>query len=267
VPSVKRYVKPAWKAIMRGTLKLYAQHPSLWVYNDRKLLDPADLRAIYGPGALPEDGNAEFYSQYGQDYYVLHKVFAGRRSGIFVDIGGNHPIECSNSYLLERHGWTGLAVEPQRALNALWPLHRKTPCLDCVVGPEPGEVVFVEAGPEAHGLSGVEGYNKVQDAAQRRVVPQRRLDAILLEHGIHRVDYLSIDVEGYELEVLRSLDLERIDVRLIGLENDTGFRHLPVLGKRLGRELGNNTIRSYLRQRGYTQVARIVSDDFFLKTG
>lgn len=265
MPDVRSYVKPAWQAAMRGALKLYAQNPSLWIYNDRKLLEPAELRAIYGPGALPEDGEAEFYSQYGQDYYVLHRVHAGRRSGVFVDIGGNHPIECSNSYLLERHGWTGLAVEPQRALNALWPLHRRTPCLECVVGPETGEVTFVEAGPEEHGLSGVEGYNKVQGAARRRVLPQRRLDDILLEHGIDRVDYLSIDVEGYELQVLRSLDLQRVDVRLIGVENDTGFRRLPVLGDRLGRELGNNGIRSYLRRRGYAHVARIVSDDFFLK--
>ena len=126
-------------------------------------------------------------------------------------------------------------------------------------------VSFVEGGPEQHGLSGVAGFNKATNTATTKHVPQRRLDEILHEHGIVDVDYLSIDVEGYEMNVLEGLDFSKVNVRVIGIENDLAFKSLPLIGKRLGLEIGQNRIRRFLKSKGYKYVARIVSDDFFVK--
>jgi FkbM family methyltransferase len=233
---------------MRTTLRLYTGNRRLYIYNN-----PANLAA------------QNFHSQYGQDLFVYERLFQGQRSGFFVDVGANHPIECSNTYLLERNGWTGLAFEPQDYLRELWPSLRTTPCLGMVIGPENKEVMFVQARPDEHGLSGVDGYNKVAQGGTRVRVPQRRLADVLAERSIGRVDYLSIDVEGYEMNVLDSIDFAAVDIRVIGIENDLGFAGYGALGKRLGKELGNNRLREFLKSRGYSHVARIVCDDFFVK--
>lgn len=246
---MKKLAKRAWKALMRTAIRNYTGNSSLYISNERHNLP---------------DG--KYFSQFGQDVYVADVVFQGKTDGVFVDIGANHPTKWNNTYLLERLGWKGVAVEPQDHLNGMWPASRCTPCIRCVVGSGASEVNFIQGSPEEHGLSGVEGFNKVRGLdAVRSVIRQRGLKDILDEFKISRVDYLSIDVEGYEMNVLESIDFNAVDIRLIGVENDLGFKGVPIIGKRMGFELGNNEMRKYLNTRGYQHIARIVSDDFFLK--
>lgn len=241
-------LKSIWKFLMRLALKLYALDFKLYVYNN-----PV------------ESGESSSYGQYGQDTFVLEKFFKNRQYGVFVDVGANHPVHANNTYLFELNGWGGLAIEPQEELRKMWPDLRKTKCVGYVVGPEDKEVVFVEGAPEEHGLSGVEKFNKCGANCKKILLRQKRLDGILEENNIDRIDYLSIDVEGYEMNVLKGIDFDKIDIKLIGIENNLGFRCVPLIGKYLGNELGEQNIRSYLRQKGYEYIARIVCDDFFLK--
>ncbi|MFA6341138.1 MAG: FkbM family methyltransferase [Candidatus Paceibacterota bacterium] len=242
-------IKPLWKLLMRPLLRIYSSHYNLFIYND-----------------LSKNTLGKAYSQFGQDTFVLKNVFNGMKNGVFVDVGANHPTHGSNTYLLEENGWTGLAIEPQEKLRSLWPSVRKTRCLKYVVGSENKKVVFVEGTDDEHGLSGVEGFNKCKEGCKKVTLEQKRLDDILTENNIRHVDYLSIDVEGYEMSVLESIDLSKSDIKLIGLENDQGFENIPFVGKKLGSELGNNKIREYLEDRGYRYIARIFCDDFFIKT-
>ncbi len=246
--NIKKYVKKYWKKIMSVLLKIYTGNFSLYIMNDLEKIRERD-----------------FFSQFGQDAYVFRDIFGYKKDGIFVDVGANHPIHCSNTYLLELNGWTGLAIEPQKKLRDIWPQTRKTPCLNCVIGPENKEVSFVEAGDEEHGLSGIEGFNKVKNNSRKITVTQKRLDSLLSENKIESIDYLSIDVEGYEMKVLESVDFSKTKIKLISLENDLGFTFLPIIGKRLGSELGNNQVRNFLKNKGYKYIARIMCDDFFIK--
>jgi hypothetical protein len=67
------------------------------------------------------------------------------------------------------------------------------------------------------------------------------------------------------MSVLAGIDFSKINIRLIGLENNTGFSYLPLIGKKIGFELGNNAVRRFLRDKGYRHIARLVIDDFFIK--
>jgi FkbM family methyltransferase len=261
--GIRVYGKRLWKAAMRVLVRIYTSNYSLYVYNSRAALTDDDICRMYGEGALIPSKGKQSYSEYGQDAFVLRRVYKSKANGIFVDVGANHPTLNSNTYLLELNGWSGLAMEPQTWLSQQWPILRKTPCLDCVAGSEDKDVVFIEA-TEQVGLSGVDGFNKVSGGYTKKTVKQKALRDILRQHAIDEIDYLSIDVEGYEMNVLEGIDFERVKVRLIGIENDLGFKWLPLLGKRFGFELGSNEIRRYLRKKGFKQIARIVCDDFFI---
>lgn len=247
---MKRTTKKIWKFFAKIALKIYTRDFSLYIYNN------PDFTDLKKRGA---------HSQFGQDLYVLETLKTVPH-GVFVDVGGNHPITGSNTYLLEQQGWTGIAIEPQEKLRNLWPAARKTECVNYVVGPENKTINFMEGNDDEHGLSGVEGYNKCQTDAKKISVEQKRLTDILKEKQITHTDYLSIDVEGYEMNVLESIDFTTTDIKLISVENDIGFTWVPLIGKKIGSELGSNSLRKFLKQKGYRYIGRIVCDDFFIKS-
>lgn len=246
---MKKNIKKIWKFFAKISLRLYVRDFSLYVYNNPDFTD------------LKTRGS---HSQFGQDLFVI-KTLGEIQNGVFVDIGGNHPINGSNTYLLEQKGWNGIAIEPQEKLRKLWPGLRKAECLNYVVGPENKVINFIEGKDSEHGLSGVEGYNKCHATAQKVSVEQKRLEDILKEKQIDRIDYLSIDVEGYEMKVLESINFTATTIRLISIENDIGFVNIPYIGEKIGAELGNNKLRHFLRDKGYVYIGRVVCDDFFIK--
>ncbi len=246
--TLKKYIKMLFKKGSSLLLKVYANNYSLYIHNNPTNLDHKD-----------------FYSQFGQDKYVFENIFNKKMSGVFVDIGGNHPINGNNTYLLESKGWNGIAIEPQEELRSLWKDTRSTPCLNYVIGPENKIVSFIEGNSHEHGLSGVEGFNKVKDISQKIEVQQIRLDDLLKVNNIATIDYLSIDVEGYEMNVLQSINFDKVNIKVIGIENDINFGYIPFIGKRLGSELGSNQLREFIINKGYRYIGRIVCDDFFIK--
>lgn len=247
---MRNFIKKIWKFLMYKISKFYILDKDIFLVNRLENIAKCN----------------ESYSQFGQDSYIYNKFFKNKVNGIFVDVGANHPVDCSNSYIFEQKGWTGLAIEPQERFRGLWKENRKTECLDYVIGEKAKKITFIDGGEEEHGLSGVEGYNKVSKNKQNKIEKdQVRLDFILISRNILNVDFLSVDVEGYEMEVLKSINFEKINIQVIVIENNIGFKWLPIVGKYFGNELGNNKIRRFLKNKGYKQVARIMCDDVFVK--
>ncbi|MEI7946587.1 MAG: FkbM family methyltransferase [bacterium] len=207
------------------------------------------------PGWLLESMRigSDFSSQFGQDWFVATHVFPNKKDGIFVDVGANHPIEINNTLFFEKQGWTGIAFEPQADLCELWKSFRKTLCLPFVLGSERKSVSFILH--EAHTLSCVSS-DKDQSASSEKhfISEQYRLDDVLREHKISHVDLLSIDVEGYEKEVLLGIDFQKIDITCVVIENDR-IRD------------GDPLIRQFIKAAGYRHIARLDGDDVFIKRG
>jgi FkbM family methyltransferase len=177
---------------------------------------------------------------------ALVREFLGRDPGIFVDIGANDPVKDSQSWALEQEGWTGLLVEPLAEKAQELRARRKAVVEEVACGP-----------PELHGslarlhVRGVFSTLTVERGdggivfEGERDVPVRTLDSLVEKAGIARVDFLSIDVEGYEVEVLRGATLGRIRPRLILVEDKTRdfdlHRYLDRQGYKRVRRTGLNS--------------------------
>ena len=181
-----------------------------------------------------------------QETALVRQFFAGRQRGFFVEVGANEPRARSQTWHLERAGWSGILIEPQPDLAEQLRQARRARvfAVACSSPENAGRTMPLHvAGP----LSSLDRGGMAAGASPGRVidVPIRTLDEILIEaQAPSSIDFLSIDVEGHELDVLRGFDLARWKPRLILLEDHvTGLakhRFLTRAGYRLIRRFDNN---------------------------
>ncbi|HVE68571.1 MAG TPA: FkbM family methyltransferase [Solirubrobacteraceae bacterium] len=156
------------------------------------------------------------------------------RGGFFVEAGANDGYLQSNTYWLARfQGWRGVLVEPIPELYAECVRERpESRVFNCALVPSEreGEPVTMHYGGLMSIVRGVNG-SAHQDAAHARAgsqlgwdatyevrVPGRTLSSLLEEVGAPDVDLLSLDVEGFELDALAGLDLDRFAPRFALVE-------------------------------------------------
>lgn len=162
------------------------------------------------------------YTQNLEDYH-LSLALAGQERGFYIDIGAGHPIADNVSFWFYERGWNGIVVEPQEQLAMQYPFVRpRDICLTTLVGAAPGEVDFYTF-DRLHGLSTtVPSFAKggEQFGDQYRVTrkPIVTLAEICERHGVTEIDFLKIDVEGAEGEVLAGNDWRRFRPKIIVAE-------------------------------------------------
>lgn len=200
---------------------------------------------------------ARSHGQFFQDLWVLHQT-GEQRDGFFVEFGAADGLRYSNTLLLEQeYGWRGILAEPGRSWHAALRANRPGATVDdrCVWSRSGESVEFVE---QINGLhSAISGYSVVDpDAATSRTytVPTVSLNDLLAQNGAPaRIDFLSLDTEGSELEILETVDFETWDIRHIAVEhNHTDKRDL---------------ILALLTSKGYERKLKTLSDvdDFYVK--
>ncbi len=139
---------------------------------------------------------------------ALVREFFGNRHGFFVEVGANQPQTGSQTWHLERLGWSGILVEPLPEL-AQKLREARTAKVFAVACSSPKNVGHQLPFYVAGALSSLDRERMAPWAKPESVinVPIRTLDAILEEAGApNPLDFLSIDVEGHEIEVLRGFD-------------------------------------------------------------
>ena len=164
----------------------------------------------------------------------IEALVAGRPPGFFVEAGAFDGYTQSNTYYLERaHGWRGLLVEPVPILAGA--ARRERPAstvINCGLVPasysEPevrlrygGTMTLVASAPGAREWAQTAQANMALDEPDHEfAVPARTLSSLLDEIQAPEVDLFSLDVEGYEAEVLAGLDLDRHAPRMLVVEVD-----------------------------------------------
>jgi FkbM family methyltransferase len=176
----------------------------------------------------------------------LIAAFFGGHKGYFVEVGANEPRARSQTFHLEQTGWTGVLIEPQPQLAAQLRAERKAKvfAVACSSLENAGRTLPLHvAGP----LSSLDRARMAPGASPERVieVPVRTLDSVLEEADAPaHFDFLSIDVEGHEIEVLRGFDIARWRPRLVLLEDHVAdlskHHYLKRVGYRIMRRYENN---------------------------
>ena len=187
-----------------------------------------------------------YTSQAGQDA-VIDRLLGGK-PGTFVDVGGFDGITGSNTLFLEVfRGWTGALVEPvprnlQKAKTV-----RRCPCLGFAVSKNDGAASFIEVQQGYTQMSGLaESYDtnmlaKVR-ADQRHKeevieVETRRLSTLLLDLDIPHPDFVSLDIEGGEVQCLEDFPFAAHRVKSWSIENNTSGPEIPAIMRANGYEL------------------------------
>lgn len=201
-----------------------------------------------------------YESQVGQDCFI-DTIFRGKTAGTFVEIGVGDGRNISNTYFFEKHrGWTGLLCEPATIFHeSIREKRSATLVTDAVYDRTGAEVEFREViGKEE--LSTLAGQT-ITDSHDRSDARTYTVSTISFNDLYDRhlagrpVDYLSIDTEGSELAIIRSIDLQRIDIAAISVEHN--------YDKEKHRE-----IKDHLEQNGFIEVLEGVFeiDSMFIKS-
>ena len=162
------------------------------------------------------------YSQNLEDYH-LSLAFAGQATGTYIDVGAGHPIADNVSFWFYERGWQGIVVEPQAELAALYQrLRPRDLAIQALVGRHCGEIDFY-AVERLHGLS-----TTLESVAQKARafgadyqtvrMPVTTLATLCETHDVGSIDFLKIDVEGAEGNVLLGGDWKRFRPKVIVIE-------------------------------------------------
>jgi FkbM family methyltransferase len=194
-------------------------------------------------------GHTRYTGEIGQDKWVLEKVFPGVADGYFVDVGSGHGTIGSNSLGLELRGWTGLCVDP-------FPIYmegRTCKIFKEVVFSKPGQVMAFSA---AGGLGGItETLGQWNEKAAQ--APTVELTTVTLDDLLSRagappfIHFISMDIEGAELEALRAFPFDKHRVGAWAIEHNR-------------EEPKRTMIQEFLASHGYRHVHEYHQDDFFV---
>lgn len=186
----------------------------------------------------------EYYSQCDQDKYVNETFFKNKRNGIFVDIGAHSGIEISNTYFFEKTlDWTGICIEPIPDLFSELKKNRKCICIQGCISDHVGKAQFIKFSSPNEWFSGLsDKYNPNQIInLENYGVREHELievDCFLLNdlldsYDITHIDFLSIDTEGGEFDIISSIDFSIFQIDVITIEdNFNDSRFLPFLNSK-----------------------------------
>jgi len=172
------------------------------------------------------------YAQNMEDYH-LSLAFAGQQRGTYVDVGGGHPVAGSVSFWFYQRGWDGIVVEPQGDLVRLHRrLRPRDKVLQLLIGADETERDFYAFG-RLHGLSTtVAEHAKAAGAAfQTLRLPSMSLAELCRSHGLGTIDFLKIDVEGAEAEVIAGADWDRFRPGIVLVESIAPLSNEPTWHK------------------------------------
>ena len=185
-----------------------------------------------------------FHSQDSQDFYLETNIFKGYKNGFFVDVGAHDGITINNTLYFEKNNnWNGINIEPIKKVYDKLVINRPNNInLNCAVCNSDGETDFLCNTGYTEMISGIKDtfdnrhLNRLKNENSQMgsvteviKVNTKNLETIFDENNISHINYLSIDVEGAEFEVIKSINFDKVFIDVIGFENNYDDNSIPIL--------------------------------------
>ena len=194
-----------------------------------------------------DDLQSKSKAQINQDMFVLHEV-KFKRDGYFVEFGATNGFDLSNTYMLEKEmGWTGILAEPAVSWHIALPKNRNCHIDFGCVWSKTGETLEFNNVLDAE-LSTIDTFSNGDNHAKAReqglkydVTTISLMDLLKKYDAPKEIDYLSIDTEGSEFEILSAFDFDAYKIKVITCEHN----FTPMREKILELLLSKRYVRKY----------------------
>lgn len=203
----------------------------------------------------------QYFSQFQQDKFINEVVFSNKRKGFFIDIGAHDGITINNSIFFERYrNWSGVCIEPNPNVYDKLSKNRKALSINKCIGKENKKVIFTQ----------ITGYSEMLSGVTDKYHPNhiKRIDDLILKKGDLKteievemitldtiseinnksIDFISIDTEGNEFDIVSSINFEALDVKCLVIENN----------------YNDNRINEYLHSHNFKFFYKLDADDVYL---
>ena len=203
----------------------------------------------------------EYYSQFGQDKFVNETYFKGKIGGVFLEIGAYDGLSLSNTYFFEKNlGWTGVCVEPSPSIYKKLLNNRVCHCLEGAISDYNGiaRFCFLQNIPM---LSGIEKdyhpLHVIRINQEMKVLKGSKIffdinvysfNSMMEMYDLTHIDFLSLDTEGGEDKILKSIDFDKYTIDVMTVEFNYG-----------------NKMKDFFHSKGYVEVKKIGSDYIFAR--
>lgn len=185
-----------------------------------------------------------FNSQDQQDKYLEENVFRGFKNGFFVDVGAHNGVSINNTLFFEKeHNWTGINFEPIKSVYDQL-IQARPNCINynLAIDENDGETTFILNKGATEVISGIQTHydsrhtnrllyeNGIYKSTTELIkVHTKRLETIFKENNIKNINYMSIDVEGAEFAVIKSINFEDVYIDVIDFENNYSDVSIPIV--------------------------------------
>lgn len=191
------------------------------------------------------------YGEFGEDVFI-NRIFKDIKIGRYVDVGCYHPFKGSLTAQLYKKGWNGINIDLSKSSIDLFNIIRKKDInLNLAISDFDGETNYYENSP----INQQNSLIKDNDNQKKIKIQCKRLSSILLENHYNNFEYLNIDVEGSEQNVINGIDLSKYRPILITIENNN--LHL--------KDYIESEIYNILIKNNYTFINKTGVTNFFLK--
>lgn len=202
------------------------------------------------------------YSQEGEDL-ILNRIIGKKAEGFYIDIGAHHPKRFSNTNFFHQKGWKGINIDPMPGIMKGFDIERPRDInLELGISSQEQEIsyyMFNEPAlntfskEEAHNKNGLRNYKIIEERKVKTYPLKFILDTYISPDT--KIDFMTVDVEGLDLEVLRSNDWEKYRPNILLVED--------LKRQSVNDFIAKSEMYTYLNDLGYSLVAKTFNTLFF----
>ena len=209
------------------------------------------------------------YSYGGVDSLILN-IFKNQKKGFYLDIGCGHPIKNNNTYLLNKKGWSGINIDLDEENIELFNTYRRKDInLATAVSDKEGEtdLYFYHSKSALNTISKQNADFQKAKVSSIRKIKTQEINKILENspYKDKKIDFLSIDVEGSELSILKNFDFKKYSPKVIVVEYlDLSLKKLEIKNLNIDNIIKSD-IYKFIISNNYTLANVLHSDLVFIQ--